>query len=168
MKAIFRSFIFMLFIFNIMFSYAQILIEVDSITISNYNLSQTNDYLIEGSEDGPVLVFFCSFYNNSNSIMSLKPANSIISVEFEADNIKYSNRIYPFRLYETDLLTIKPNQSVHFTAADAIFLGTTILDKNTTDYLADLVKVVSSLKIVYYEKDVIRIESKCINKVILI
>jgi hypothetical protein len=167
MKATVRSYIIIFLTCSFMQSFGQILINVDSITIGNYFFPDINEYIIEDAQDGPVIVFYCSFHNNSNTIINLKPDNSIISVEFEVDNIKYSNKIYPFRLYETDLLTIKPNQSVHFTAADAIFLGTTILDKNKTDYLADLVKVVPSLKIVYYEKDVIRIESKCINKVIL-
>ena len=152
---------------NIMFSFAQISIKVDSIIISNYSISCPDDYIIEGIQDGPVITFYCSFHNHSDTQLSLRPANSIISVEFEIDNIRYSNKIYQFRFPKFDLLIINPGEPVNFIAVDAIFLGTVILDYQKINYLADLVKAVPSLKIVYYEKDVIRIESKCIDKVLL-
>jgi hypothetical protein len=167
MTATIRSFIFILITTNIMLSFAQISIEVDSIIISNYSLSDTKDYIVEDSQHGPVVVFYCSFHNNSNSQISLKPANSNIYVDFEIDNLRYFNKIYQFRFSEPDFLIINPGEPVHFIAVDAIFLGTAVLDDQKTNYLADLVKVVPNLKIVYYEKDVIRIESKCINKLIL-
>jgi len=78
----------------------------------------------------------------------------------------YIKKLFPLAFKDNISLTIEPGECVEFTVDEWLFIGTPMFDMEKRDYLLDLVKVLPTIEITYWDGNH-KLVSKGIGEVML-
>lgn len=167
MKQIILSIVFCCVISNMM---SQIIVEIDSIHLSNVvtliKPKYENKYFIEGLYDGPVVDFFISFINTTDTIISLDFYNDF-GYFYYIGGVKYKSIMdYPLWLNENQLI-LKPHIKQTFCFVNEYLYYYKSNEANKVNFQTEIVEIIPTLRFfVKYSESTMIISDNC-KKVVL-
>jgi hypothetical protein len=150
---------------------SQVLI-VDSIEVSRV-ITRIEKISGEHEANGPLVNFFITIKNDTDSIIVLHPAKSNIEIRYQYRGQNYTVKMSPLSLIpfvEKESLLIKKEEEIKFDFSTRIFLGTKILDlkrRKIYNYAEETIQVLPTLQVIYRE-DNLKLISRGINSVNLL
>lgn len=140
---------------------------VSKVEISNFENNRIKsgvvslDYL-----QGPFMIAYCKIMNPTNNSITIHPSKAKYQLSYKYEGETYIKKLVPLAFKDNISLTIEPGECVEFTVDEWLFIGTPMFDMEKRDYLLDLVKVLPTIEITYWDGNH-KLVSKGIGEVML-
>ena len=141
---------------------AQLEFFIKDLEVSQISMIIKENEFNEGEEEGPYVGGSLIFYNNSDSIYTLFPNKSKLTIIFNYDNMLYTNNVFTLGSFEEDKLILFPHEKKEYSFFAIILFGTNILkekplkiDKDfTLDYTKEMLEILPTIRIWYRDKNI--------------
>ena len=160
------SLMFICFLLNTSTTYAQLDFKIDKLILSHIVETIDNDVFDEDRGGGPFAFFYCSIYNNTDSLVMIYPSKSVCYVEYYYKEKKYGFDTIPLPFADMDSLILSPHQKTELSFGTHLILGTSIYKSDNWDYTYEMLEILPTLKI-YYRARSLNIRSSDITRVII-
>jgi hypothetical protein len=145
------SFLFAFFAITIN-SLCQVEFFVSELELSKIDISKNEEFLFDESYfDGPYLHFDCIVTNKAPQEQIFFPANSKLLLSFYYKGSEHLTEVFALKFQVIERLSIAPGETLTFSFGANVFLGTSILDENKTDYSQELIQVLPTLSLKYID-----------------
>lgn len=136
----------------------QLNLSIDTAKVYNIEQDSLDHFIHSGSDEGPLLDFYCHITNNSSSKVVLQLRKSKVKIKFLVNGNEYIEELNLLSFPETDSYTLKQGETLNFFCYSRVYLGTDLLKDKDASYKNELIMTLSSLKM-YYEDGINSIEN---------
>jgi hypothetical protein len=167
-----KKFFCFLFLISLSINIVSQILVVDSIEVSRV-ITHIEKISGEHEANGPIVNFFITIKNNTDSVLLLHPSKSKIEIKYRYKGCNYINKISPLSLMpfiEKEFLLIEKAEKIRLDFSTRIFLGTNILDlkrRKMYNYTEETLQALPTLQVIYKDNNQI-LSSKGINSVKLL
>ncbi|MFA8301433.1 MAG: hypothetical protein ACEPOV_14795 [Hyphomicrobiales bacterium] len=145
---------------------AQLIIQIEELSLSYYNVNFDENVIDGDLENGPFVYFKCSIINNSDTCIVLNPSKSKSNFTFRYKKVNYYEEVFPLAFVDLKKLDLFPRDTIDLCFGSFLLLGTDIYKCKKSDYTKEMLAIMPTLQIVYQDKK-IKIHTNGVNNVVI-